>query len=135
MTYNSELQSNNADLQAILDTVNALPEASSGPSVETCTVNVSVSGTGVSITSISYTTVADGEVSAVRYSVGAAEASISCLCGSLVVVVYSRNCWETENTNSEYLGYIHLSTIRPYKITAGAGETANIVVEKVNVEV
>lgn len=27
MTYNSELQSNNADLQAILDTVNALPDA------------------------------------------------------------------------------------------------------------
>lgn len=29
-TYNSELQSNNADLQAILDTVNALPDAGGG---------------------------------------------------------------------------------------------------------
>lgn len=32
MSYNTELQSNNADLQAILDAVNALPEAGGGES-------------------------------------------------------------------------------------------------------
>lgn len=30
MSYNTDLQSNNTDLQAILDTINALPEAGSG---------------------------------------------------------------------------------------------------------
>lgn len=38
MSYNSELQSNNADLRAILDAVNNLPEAGSGVTVETCSV-------------------------------------------------------------------------------------------------
>lgn len=38
MNYKTELQANNADLQSILDAVNALPEA--GANVETCTVNI-----------------------------------------------------------------------------------------------
>lgn len=40
MGYKTELQSNNADLQTILNKVNALPEAGGGGggSVETCTV-------------------------------------------------------------------------------------------------
>ena len=38
--YNTELQSNNTDLQSILDAVNALPEASGGTAVETCTVTI-----------------------------------------------------------------------------------------------
>lgn len=44
--YNTSLQSNNTDLQSILDTINALPEAggSGGASVETCTVNLSYTG-------------------------------------------------------------------------------------------
>lgn len=42
--YNEELQSNNTDLQSILDTVNALPEASGGgASVELVTFTCSAS--------------------------------------------------------------------------------------------
>ena len=36
--YNSIIQQNNTELQEILDSVNALPDA--GPSVETCTLTV-----------------------------------------------------------------------------------------------
>lgn len=44
--YKEELQSNNTNLQGILDSVNALPEASGGgASVETCTVTVTLSKT------------------------------------------------------------------------------------------
>lgn len=44
--YNASLQSNNTDLQSILNTINALPEAggSGGASVEICTVNLSYTG-------------------------------------------------------------------------------------------
>lgn len=40
MTYNTDLQSNNVELQEILNTINSLPEAGSGggTAVETCTV-------------------------------------------------------------------------------------------------
>lgn len=38
-TYNTTLQSNNIDLQSILNTINELPDAGSGgAAVETCTV-------------------------------------------------------------------------------------------------
>ena len=40
MSYNTEFQSNNTDLQSILDTINALPDAGSGGTVETCTVTI-----------------------------------------------------------------------------------------------
>ena len=43
MSNKTELQSNNTDLQAILETVNALPEVDEGgssASVETCTVSI-----------------------------------------------------------------------------------------------
>ena len=45
MSFKTDLQSNNTDLQAILDTINALPEAGSsgGGSVETCTVTITSS--------------------------------------------------------------------------------------------
>lgn len=39
MSYNTDLQTNNVNLQAILDTVNNLPEAG-GSSIETCTVTL-----------------------------------------------------------------------------------------------
>lgn len=41
MSYQNDLTQNNTDLQGILDTINALPEAGSGSRVETCTVNIS----------------------------------------------------------------------------------------------
>lgn len=44
--YNEELQSNNTDLQSILDTVNALPEASGGAAVETCNITMDCYYTG-----------------------------------------------------------------------------------------
>ena len=47
MSYNSTLQANNVDLQTILDTVNALPKASSGGSVETTTVTISTNSNRV----------------------------------------------------------------------------------------
>ena len=47
MSYKSELQSNNADLQNILDTINSLPEAggSDDDSIKTCTVTFNVTHT------------------------------------------------------------------------------------------
>ena len=50
MSYNDTLKTNNADLQAILDAVNALPEAGSDSgsgSVETCNITVSSNIRGV----------------------------------------------------------------------------------------
>ena len=46
MSYNTDLQSNNADLQSILNTINSLPEAGSGGSgggqdIQTCRVCIS----------------------------------------------------------------------------------------------
>lgn len=43
--YNSTLQSNNTDLQAILNTINELPSAGGGGgSIETCTVEIVADG-------------------------------------------------------------------------------------------
>lgn len=43
MTYNTDLQSNNVELQEILNTINTLPEAGGGggAAIETCTVTFS----------------------------------------------------------------------------------------------
>ena len=50
MTYNTDLQANNANLQSILNTINNLPEAGgSGASVETCTVTISTADSGFDI--------------------------------------------------------------------------------------
>lgn len=48
MSYENDLTSNNTDLQSILDTINALPEAGSGSggAVETC--RVTLLGNGIS---------------------------------------------------------------------------------------
>ena len=41
MSYKTDLQSNNVDLQSILNTINSLPEAGSGGGgIETCTVTI-----------------------------------------------------------------------------------------------
>ena len=50
----TELQSNNVDLQTILDTVNALPEASAGVEIETCTVTLVGDALGEYSTGIYY---------------------------------------------------------------------------------
>lgn len=46
MSYKSDLQQNNTDLQAILADVNALPDAGSGGggAIETCTVKINSQG-------------------------------------------------------------------------------------------
>lgn len=44
MSYNAEIQSNNADLQTILDKVNNLPEAGGTP--QTCAVKIDLLGFG-----------------------------------------------------------------------------------------
>lgn len=41
MSYNADLQNNNADLQAILNTINSLPNAN-GAAVELCTVTAHI---------------------------------------------------------------------------------------------
>ena len=42
LNYNTALQSNNTDLQAILDTINELPEVGSGNSIGQATPVISV---------------------------------------------------------------------------------------------
>lgn len=67
MSYNTELQNNNADLRAILDAVNNLPEAGSGSggsgTIETCTLQfVYPNGNDVNVSEILIPFVRGGNV-------------------------------------------------------------------------
>lgn len=63
MSYNSELQANNTDLQDILDTINNLPESGGGGGgsgdVPTCTITIN--SFAANITYAMYTTYENGE--------------------------------------------------------------------------
>ena len=87
MSYNEELQSNNIDLQGILDTVNALPDAggSGGGSVETCNVAFRMAGVTASVGDVYYTGLSDG-VPEVQYGSIAPSQSITCVKGTLLTI-------------------------------------------------
>jgi hypothetical protein len=86
MSYNTNLQANNVDLQSILNTINTLPEAG-GMSLETCEVSVYLmSDDGF----FAYTTVENGVVKAEFKSVkaGAASESIT-VCKNSAILLYA----------------------------------------------
>jgi hypothetical protein len=63
--YNQTLQSNNTDLQDILNIINELPEASESGGFETCAVSVTFidnPGSGQKPSHITYTTVEDDKI-------------------------------------------------------------------------
>lgn len=94
MNYNTELQSNNTDLQSILDTINALPESGSGgTSVETCTVRTAIHSSGyyVGTDGTYYATVyRDGTIQNIsgtwNSSVNASNPITDVVCGSVFAI-------------------------------------------------
>lgn len=75
MSNKTELQSNNIDLQGILDSINALPEAGSGASIETCTVNIT---TGLDMNFICWSSLNNGAITP-NYQTGISANSTSTL--------------------------------------------------------
>lgn len=91
MGYKTELQSNNADLQTILNKVNALPEAGGGGggSVETCTVTISGSSSSCYPRYVAYTSVdSNGEVIGANQTVSTSSVTVTCVKGSTLAVKF-----------------------------------------------
>lgn len=85
MSFKTDLQSNNTDLQAILDTINALPEAGSGGSEETYTGDISYDDMTMNGQVDAYYTNSNFEVENAKVEVGNAQ-TITVLKGSLIYV-------------------------------------------------
>lgn len=96
MSYNSELQANNTDLQDILDTINALPESGGGGDVKTCTVTITVRRR--SVYGLSYTAYSDGDFQAIAQYGGTVDLIGSggtvtlenVVCGTSLLVSYGK---------------------------------------------
>ena len=122
--YNSTLQSNNTDLQAILNTINELPEA--GTAIETCTVKVNSNTSSYRFDTIGYTTVdSDGNLSAETVKVSANTTTIeNVVCGSMLA------CMKGQGLASATVGVVKIYSNTSYgcifKITASAGQIAII---------
>lgn len=103
MSYNTNLQANNVDLQSILNTINTLPEAG-GMSLETCEVSVSLMNDDGFF---AYTTVEDGVVKPKFTSVkaGAASESIT-VCKNSAILLYAPG-----NSSNYYGGNDNLDDI------------------------
>lgn len=111
MSYNTELQSNNAELQEILDAVNDLPDAGGGGGgVETCTI-ILRPDSDAALYIYGYThTLNDGSISAslIDYGTGVSNTEITLnnvVCGSLVMLAWdgiSRNI--STSISVEWLG-------------------------------
>lgn len=152
MTYNTELQSNNTDLQSLIDKASALPdkvnidaelatqdslisqiatalEGKSSSGIETCTVKITVNGSEIG--EVIYTTVENNIPVAKSQTVGAA-LTIIVLCGSSLVLneslarVSHTLVGVEDLVGEDNLAYISTGAIRKLRITAAAGETASI---------
>lgn len=79
MSYNTDLQTNNVNLQAILDTVNNLPGAGgSGATLKTCTLD------GLDWSTVYYTTVENGTIMYKAVTFGNSSEPITVLCDSII---------------------------------------------------
>lgn len=86
MSYNTDLQTNNVNLQAILDTVNNLPEAgggggSSGTALKTCTLD------GLNWSTVYYTTIENDTIVYKTVEFGKSSEPITVLCDSIIYYV------------------------------------------------
>lgn len=133
MTYNTDLQSNNVELQEILDAVNDLPEAggggsSGGGTVDTCTINV--------IDNLGYNTVCvvatilneNGEVE-IHNPLGNSEGSKTInnvLCNS---ALYVKEATTMGKINSEGMTLVEsYQTISVFATPSTAGSVATITI-------
>ena len=135
-TYNSDLQSNNERIQALINKANSLPEAG-GNSVDTCTVNLtrktdSYYGCTLFIEEDGVCSNFTGNISTLLDppTLTTTELISNVICGSLLVIFNTSLTAQLSHTSSigaEFLasssGNFHLC----YQITAGAGETATII--------
>lgn len=125
MSYKTELQGNNTDLQTILDKVNALPDAGGG-TLETCTVSVTVDyASSIYFTGLS----ADGkpvmrEASLVPY----ATSFPSIVKGTAFFIYIGYNSIVEDETvvGVEAGGGELFEWIRKYFVPADIGDTASI---------
>lgn len=86
MNYKKELQSNNTDLQSVLETVRNLPEAGGSATIDVCSIYIDHSGHSDRPTTFCFTTFSDGEISFVtQYTEKDHEYTIeNVVCGSLI---------------------------------------------------
>lgn len=144
MNIKSELQSNNVDLQTVLDKVNALPDAGSGGSgggvsVETCTVTVEKTASGGSVQGISATTVEGGIVAGREYgyilsgetqlipSGQTGSITLEVVCGTIISLFCSGGIITYSYTdNLDNLTTVSYNTRPCWLLRALPGETATI---------
>ena len=96
MNYNSQLQSNNTDLQQVLETLQH-KAAGGNTAYETCTVNIAVEQyQGLAGIRFYYETIEDNKIVIKEtFVTGGSSVSLSCLCDSMIVfsspLVFSGN--------------------------------------------
>lgn len=126
MSFKSDLQSNNASLQAILESVNNLPEASPMTEIDTCTLIIDDTSS-LYKSYVSCTVLRNGEISAVCYNDFATAIQIDgVLCNSMVTVA-GQSCFESLTNATPICNYFHQAHgATTYQITATKNGTATI---------
>ena len=118
MGFKTDLQSNNTDLQTILDAINELPEAGSGGGVtnETCEVTISGVSSSYYPVNVAYTSVDNsGKVIGVNQTVSTSPVTITCVKGSTLTVKYKSSFNVTSSTTNASLLF-YASTVGVYKL-------------------
>jgi len=118
MSYNTELQSNNSDLQAILDTINALPEAGES-GIETCTVTI----TGSAAATHFYVKKIDNETARVA-TFGDDTTLTDVACGSMMTIrgAYLEHKVDNEECDTSYTAGLFCVYFPP----SVSGKTINV---------
>lgn len=119
----TEYASLNAELEEV---INSLPEAGgSGGSVETCTVTISGEVSSRYPVNIAYTTVSsDGKVVGASQTCSTSSATVTCVKGTIVTVLYKSNLNITTSPTNASVLFSNV-TMGVYKLTDGA-DTAYI---------
>jgi hypothetical protein len=125
MSNKSRLQTNNTNLQALINKANALPDAgggSGGGSVETCNLSLTPGTTAT----IVYNTIDDSGNIVAQCVTGGYFPDLVAVCDTSVVIIYSMPTSELMfgGNNTELLQKTSHSFI--IKLTANAGEDARV---------
>ena len=132
MAYDTDLQSNNAELQEILNTINALPEAGSGGSgggsLDTCTLKI-IDNLGYGSVSVSYQTFSDGVITHIFNNRLPSGESVfeNVLCNSAVSLTEAAGSSVVSSVNLNMVGNI-LGMFKTFTVTANMGATATITI-------